>query len=194
MIEREIKLVFPAVDAARAAVRAAGATPSGPRRLQDDALFDSSDGLLRQKGCIVRVRTERWMDGRTPDAITLTFKGPVQPGRMKIREEQETRVENGAALRRVLEALDLQPWFRYQKYREEFAAPELTVAIDETPVGTFIELEGGEEAIVTMTTLLGRTPGDFIRDSYYRLFQARREEYGLTGAHMIFPDQPAVPE
>jgi hypothetical protein len=37
-----------------------------------------------------------------------------------------------------------------------------------------------------MTHALGRTPADFILDSYYRLFIERREEFGLEGDHMLF--------
>ena len=185
MIEREVKLTFPTTDAARAAVRAAGAAASRARRLQDDSLFDTAEQRLRQQGCIVRVRIEHWSGGQ--DTTTLTFKGPVLPSRMKTREEHETRVENRDALMRVLDAAGLRPWFRYQKYREEFAAPDLVIAIDETPVGTFVELEGNEDAILKATDALGRSPADFIRDSYYRLFLSRREQFGLVGEHMIFP-------
>jgi hypothetical protein len=83
----------------------------------------------------------------------------------------------------------MRVWFRYQKYREEFSTPGVVVAIDETPVGTYVELEGDEDAILTMTTALGRSPADFIIDSYYRLFRLflkRRDEFGLAGPHMIF--------
>ena len=185
MIEREVKLSFPSATAARSALLAAGASASRSRRLQDDALYDTPQDFLRGKGCIVRVRTEHWPDNlRT---TTLTAKGPVQPGPMKIREEHETRVDNGDALAQVLDVLGLRPWFRYQKYREEFSAPNLIAALDETPVGVFVEIEGSEEAIRSMTAALGREPGDFILDSYYRLFLSRREEYRLTGPDMLFP-------
>jgi adenylate cyclase class 2 len=130
------------------------------------------------------VRTER--DPTQPDRVILTFKGPVQPGAMKLREEHETGVGDGAALAQVLDALSLRVWFRYQKYREEFSAADLTIAIDETPVGTFVEIEGGEAAILSMTRALGRTPADFILDSYYRLFMTRRDQFGLSGSHMVF--------
>ena len=184
MIEREVKLSFPSAAAARAALLAAGASASQPRRLQDDALYDTPEDYLRGKGCIVRVRTEHWPDNAL--TTTLTVKGPVQPGPMKIREEHETRVEKGDALAQVLDVLGLQPWFRYQKYREEFSAPGLIAALDETPVGVFVEIEGSEEAIRSMTAALGREPSDFILDSYYRLFMKRREQFGLTGPCMLF--------
>jgi adenylate cyclase class 2 len=131
------------------------------------------------------VRTER--EPARPDRVILTFKGPVQPGAMKMRDEYETSIGNGAALAPLLDALSMRVWFRYQKYREEFSAPDLTIAIDDTPVGTFVELEGSEAAISAMTQALGRTPGDFILDSYYRLFMNRRDQFGLNASpHMVF--------
>jgi adenylate cyclase class 2 len=179
VLEREVKLSFRSAEDARAAIVAAGASPLRARRLQEDSLFDTTDERLRRRGCALRVRTEA---GRS----LVTFKGPVQPGTMKVREERETVVGDGETLAGIFEALGLAVWFRYQKYREEFAASELTIAIDETPVGTFVEIEGGEEAIVAMTRAIGRSPADFIVDSYYRLFLARREQFGLTGRHMVF--------
>jgi adenylate cyclase class 2 len=188
LLEREVKLSFPTADAAREAVLAAGAVSARARRLQDDALYDLPDDTLRKQGCVVRVRTERWNDG--PDTTTLTVKGPVQPGQMKVREEHETRVERGDALIQAFDVLGLRTTFRYQKYREEFAIRGLVVAVDETPVGTYVELEGNEDAILTMTVALGRSPGDFIIDSYYRVFMKRREEFGLSGPNMLFTAGP----
>jgi adenylate cyclase class 2 len=108
---------------------------------------------------------------------------------MKLREELETAVADAGVLQRVLEHLDLRVWFRYQKYREEFALGEVVVAIDETPIGTFVELEGTEAGITAAAAGLGRTAADYILDSYCGLFMRYREALGFRGAHMIF-DEP----
>ena len=179
MIEREVKLRFASPDDARSAIRAAGATPLRSRRLQEDALLDTEDEELRRRRCVLRIRAEA---GKS----LLTFKGPVLPGSMKIRDEYETVIGDGEVVQRVLEELGLHVWFRYEKYREEYAAEDVTIAIDETPVGTFVEIEGGEEAILTMTIALGRSPTDFVLDSYRGLFIKHREEFGLTGTNMVF--------
>jgi adenylate cyclase class 2 len=179
VLEREVKLAFDSAAAARDAVVACGATPLRSRRMQEDALFDTEDEQLRRQRCVLRVRSDA---GRS----LLTFKGPVQPGAMKIREEHETVIADGDVMRRILEELGLHVWFRYQKFREEFSAADVTIAIDETPVGTFVEIEGGEEAIQATARALGRTSSDFILDSYRALFVSRREAFGLTGDHMVF--------
>lgn len=182
MIEREVKLRFGNPDEARAAILATGAAPLRCRRLQEDALLDTEDEALRRKQCVLRIRTE---SGKS----LLTFKGPVQPGTMKIREEFETLIGDGTVLQHVLEELGLHVWFRYEKYREEYAAEDVTIALDETPVGTFIEIEGGEHGIMAMTQALGRSSSDFILESYRTLFLKYRSEHGFQSAHMVFADE-----
>ena len=151
-LEREVKLRFDSVEEAREAVQATGATPLRCRRLQEDALLDDPAETLRQRRCVLRVRVE---SGKS----LLTFKGPVQPSPMKLREEIETVIGDGETMLRCLEALGYGVWFRYQKYREEFALGDVVIAIDETPVGVFVEIEGGEQGIVEVTRALGRSPG-----------------------------------
>ena len=179
MLEREIKLQFGSVDEARGAVTATGCTPLLGRRLQEDALLDTEDELLRRRRCVLRVRVE---NGKS----RVTFKGPVQPSAMKIREELETLVGDGEVLLRVFAELGLHVWFRYEKYREEFSHEDVIVAIDETPVGVFVEIEGGEQGIAAMAEALGRSASDYIVDSYRSIFLQRREEFGLTGPDMLF--------
>ena len=182
MLEREVKLRFDSPEQARALILAAGATPLRCRRLQEDALLDTEDETLRRRRCVLRIRTEA---GKS----LLTFKGPVQPSRMKVRDEFETVVSDGEVLQRVLEELGLHVWFRYEKYREEYAAEDVTVALDETPVGTYVEIEGGEQAILTMTAALGRTTADFILDSYRGLFIQHREKHRIGNTNMVFQEE-----
>jgi len=179
VLEREVKIRFPDPDLARAALADIGAVPLRPRRLQDDTLFDTADSALRARRAVVRLRCE-------PDRAFVTFKGPVQPGPMKMREEQETEVSDPDVVRRVLHELGMQAWFRYQKFREEYEAPGVVIALDETPVGTYVELEGSEEGILTVADALGRSPADFILDSYRGLFLAFAQVNNVTARDMLF--------
>ena len=178
MIEREVKLRFDSPDEARAATLATGATLLRERRLQEDALFDTDDEFLQGQKSALRLRTDAGIS-------LLTFKGPVAPGTMKVRDEYETDVGSHAVMTHVFEALGLHVWFRYEKYREEYTATGVTIALDETPVGTYIEIEGDENGILAMTHALGRTPEEFILQSYRRLFVQHRDEYRL-GPNMLF--------
>jgi len=181
-LEREIKLRFENAEDARAAILRAGATPIRCRRLQEDCLLDTPDDRLRILRCVLRVRVE---SGRS----LLTFKGPVQPGLTKARDELETVVGDGALVVRILEQLGFRVWFRYQKYREEFALDDVLVALDETPVGTFVEIEGGDRGIAETAEALGRGPGDYVLDSYRRLYLVDCESRGVAVADMLFDDE-----
>jgi adenylate cyclase class 2 len=178
-IEREIKLSFASVEAARAAIEAAGATPLLGRRLQEDALLDDDSESLRRRGCALRIRCE---GGKS----RITFKGPIQASAMKLRDEFETVVGDGRLLLRVFEELGYHVWFRYEKYREEYAHEDVIVAVDETPVGVYVEIEGSEQGITSMAERLGRGPGDYVLDSYRGLFLQLREARGIAGPDMVF--------
>ena len=184
-LEREIKLRFDSAEEARATILALGATPLHGRRLQEDALLDTEDESLRRQRSTLRVRSE---GGKS----LLTFKGPVLPGIIKIREEHETVVADGVVLLAILESLGMHIWFRYEKYREEFEADDVVIAVDETPVGVFVELEGGEAAIHATARALGRTPADYLTDSYRLLFLQHRDAHGLAGHDMVFAGLPTV--
>lgn len=180
-IEREVKLPFPGPAEARAAVLAAGATLLRGRRLQEDCLLDTTDEVLRRRRCVLRVRMEC---GKS----FLTFKGPVQSAPMKVRDELETMVSDGELLLRIFDELGFHVWFRYQKYREEYTCEDVIVAIDETPVGTFVEIEGSEQGITGMAQALCRTPAEYVTDSYRSLYVRYCQERGLPGADMLFEE------
>jgi adenylate cyclase class 2 len=179
-LEREIKLRFATPDDARAAILAAGATPFRARRFQEDCLLDAPDGRLRGRRSILRIRMEC---GKS----LITFKGPVQqPSTVKVREELETLAGDGPLLIRIFEELGFEVWFRYEKYREEFTLEDVLVALDETPIGVFVEIEGSERGIAAMAEALGRRQDDYVLDSYRGLFAGYCAQHGLAVGDMIF--------
>jgi len=178
-LEREVKLRFDSVDAARTAIVGTEATPIRSRRLQEDYLLDEPAETLRNRRCVLRVRIEAGKN-------LLTFKGPVQPSQMKVREELETVVGDGETMIRCFEHLGYRVWFRYQKYREEYALGDATIAIDETPIGVFVEVEGSERGVTDAAHALGRSPDDYLIDSYRGLFMEHRRARGLPATDMLF--------
>ena len=115
----------------------------------------------------------------------LTFKGAVVPGPLKVREEIETSAASAERLLAILAALGYTPVFRYEKFREELALPGALVAIDETPIGTFLEIEGDADAIHDCARRLGFAAADYITASYRALYLAAAGD-GAAGGDMTF--------
>ncbi len=170
-IETEIKLrIMGGAAEALLRIERQGYRVRIPRTLQVDQVFDRPAGDLRQARQLLRVRSE---NGRA----TLTFKGPPFPGRYKSREELEATTTDAAALVSILDRLGYVPSFRYEKYRTSFALPVEPdpepgiLALDETPIGVYLELEGPEYWIDRTALRLGFSPDDYVTSSYATLYQ-----------------------
>ena len=178
-LEREVKLRYSEPVEAREAILETGARLTRKRRLQQDCLLDPNDGTLKRQNLTLRVRVES-------EQATVTFKGPPIPSTMKLREELETPVGDGSTVLRMLERIGFTIAFRYEKYREEFRSGDVIVAIDETPIGTFVELEGSSQGIEALTVQLGRAQSDYITETYYELFMQTGNPETTASPHMIF--------
>jgi adenylate cyclase, class 2 len=175
-LETEVKLRTAGPEAARASVARLDARPKRPRHFEDNLLLDDAAGSLRAAGTILRLR-------RVPEGGVLTYKGPrlVSDG-MKSREERETAVADPDVTQAILEGLGFRPVFRYQKYREAWDWRGQEVVVDETPIGTFLEIEGDALGIAAAAGAMGFSPADYVTESYVGLFFAS----GGKG-DMVFP-------
>ena len=89
----------------------------------------------------------------------------------------------------ILAGLGYVPAFRYEKYRAIYRSavdPDGIVTIDETPIGTFLELEGEPEWIDRTAVLLGFTPRDYITASYAALYMQYRAAHPGVPKDMRF--------
>jgi len=186
MIETEIKLSVPeGADAATRLLESHGYRELAPRALQTDQIYDLPDATLRKSGRLLRIRSS---EGKA----ILTFKGPVLAGRHKSREELEASTGEGGVLAEILNRLGYIPSFRYEKYRTTFgdavAVADALIALDETPIGVFLELEGPADWIDQTAQRLGFGTGDYITGSYATLY---RDYLKLRGgpADMLFHDR-----
>lgn len=115
----------------------------------------------------------------------VSYKGPAAAVLgVKSREEHEVVVSDADAFERILAGLGLLPRFRYQKYRESYRHGDAEIVIDETPIGTFLEIEAAPERIHELAKALGFSREDYLLESYVALFLAG----GGTG-DMVFERQ-----
>ena len=180
IMEREIKLRYDSPGSARAAVLNLAPTPLRPRRLQSDVVFDTIDRSLAARGEALRVRIEQGHH-------CVTFKSPAPHPTMKLREELETSVDDGVLIMHILTKLGFEVAFRYEKYREEFVRGDVVIAVDETPVGTFVEIEGSDDGVAGTAAALGRGPSDYVLLSYRALFVQACVADGVVPTDMVFP-------
>jgi adenylate cyclase class 2 len=203
--EREIKLRIEDLPALRRALTKLGALVVRPRVHELNVVFDTPDFDLAKDEHLLRIRTETAgpSRGRTSRAGTralVTFKRPVPAAgsngkseRHKVREEIELEVSDEKALARIFEALGLNAWFRYEKFRTTFRLPGsrrwakgLLIELDETPIGIFLELEGPASAIDRAAGAIGFDGRDYVLANYMVLHREYCLSRGEEPRDMLF--------
>ncbi len=164
-LEIEVKVRVDSLPPWRAKLIALGAKLSSPRQLEHNRVFDTPSGSLQAGGVLLRLR-------RCGARSVLTMKKPPQEyGTVyKIRDETEIVVPDFAVIEKILLGIGFRACFCYEKYREGFSLDAAQVLLDETPIGCFIEIEGAPPAIDRVAARLGFSRGDYVIDSYHRLF------------------------
>jgi adenylate cyclase, class 2 len=190
---REIEVKIPVADlpGTLAKLRKLGAVSEG-RVFERNTLYDTPGGDLRRSGRLLRLRTEapapaRGLRGGSSKAV-ITSKVPalVRGSRYKEKLEREVQVRSAAKWPARLRALGFRPGFRYEKYRAAFRLASLHLDLDETPIGEFLELEGRPGEIDRAARALGFSPRDYIRGTYWDLFQAWRRGRARFRKNMTF--------
>jgi len=158
---------------------------------QEDAYFDAPDRNFADTDEALRIRRERRGADDT-EAVALTYKGPLVEEASKTRQEAETRVADGAALRAILEGLGYQRAATVRKERTRYRVDGCTVTLDAVEgLGEFVEVEvetdrdlgaGDAAAAESLDALrgeaagvlerLGLDPDEQIRTSYLGLLLA----------------------
>jgi adenylate cyclase class IV len=142
-----------------------------------------------------------------PTRQILTFKRPTAHqmaaptsrypsfGSHKVRDEIEAQVTDAANLVKIFEGLGMRGWFRYEKYRTTYQLPfwkswarGLLIEVDETPIGTFVELEGPPAAIDRAATEFGYSKKDYILTNYLALYAEDCRRKGQQPQNMLFPN------
>ena len=182
---RETEVKFHVTDRAAFELRllSLGARCEGRER-ERNVLFDDVSGTLRQRGCALRLRT-------TEKGALLTYKGRASFVRgVKSRLELESGVAEPDRIAGLLVELGFAPRFTYDKRRTtwRFTSPERpVVAVDETPLGLFAELEGEDKAVRTLAEELEVPEDSFIPESYVGLWAKAREKDPSLSPDMVFP-------
>jgi adenylate cyclase class 2 len=182
-IETEIKFVVLDVEQLATRLEQAGFSLLTPRTFESNVLYDWPDRTLRARTEILRIRNYggRW---------TMTHKRPPDDSPAedlhKHRVETETELADGTAMAEVFRTLGLIEAFRYEKWRAEWSDGAGHCVIDETPIGTWAELEGTAEWIDQAAERIGLAKADYLTLSYGRLFDDWRKATGSAATDLTF--------
>ncbi len=197
--ETEIKLRVTDIRLVVARLKSLNAAVRG-RVFEQNTLYDTPNSDLWGAGCLLRVRTERPAGSSllAPGlaSAVLTYKAPLRGSsrgtgsvtkpRYKERLEREVPIQHPNRWDEELRALGFRPGFRYEKYRSSFRLPKLHMDLDETPIGTILELEGAPEAIERVAHALGYEPRDYIQATYWDLYTADCKRRRRAPRNMVF--------
>ncbi len=108
--------------------------------------FSKTDEALR-----IRIRKS------SREEILITYKGPREPGRVKIREEIEFPIPSREEAEKILIKLGFKPVARIKKRRRAYRVGNAYVTIDEVEdLGLFMEIEASsEEEVINTRRSLG---------------------------------------
>jgi adenylate cyclase class 2 len=195
---KEVEIKFRIVDqkALTRALKRAGFKQVTRSTHEMNSLYDLPGQKLRKRGELLRLRRygDKWVlthKKKPTHSQKAQMSGAPEAGRHKVRVELETRVENGEQMDAVLRALGFAPTFRYEKYRAEWSDGTAHAVIDETPIGTFGELEGPARWIDRMAEVLGIASRDYITQTYADLFFTWKRSTRSPASEMTFRAIPA---
>ncbi len=204
MQSAEIELKIPVSDPLAFASRLSGLgfALESPRTFEMNTLFDTPGRDLRARHQVLRIR-------QYGEVCTLTHKRmPEADGgetadaaRYKTRIETETTVAEGEALAAIFRELGYGPVFVYEKFRTVWSdvagvsgSGAAHLVLDETPIGTWAELEGPVEWIDRTLRRLRVDAADGLTDSYGKLFLDWKARTGSPAEHLTFAEigQPVL--
>ena len=145
-VEKKFRLTKGQRDAVLKRLPAVGAELEG-EDFEENTLFNGA--ALEVGTCVLRLRR---VDGKA----TLTYKKAL-PGisSIKLRREEETRVEDPEAMQAILVALGFTPALVYEKRRQTWRLGNTEIVIDVLPFGLFMEIEGSATDIRAVERKLG---------------------------------------
>jgi adenylate cyclase class 2 len=190
--EIELKLPVPDPQALQSRLLQLGFHLDTPRTFEQNTLYDTPARDLRAQRQILRIRqygplctvTHKRQASQQPDAT-----------RYKVRIETETIVAEREALAEIFRQIGYLPVFIYEKYRTEWSQPigsssdaAAHLVIDETPIGTFAELEGPTDWIDRTLAELNVDSAICLTDSYGKLFLDWKQRTSSPAENLTFAD------
>lgn len=177
LIEREYKFRVESLGAVAEKLAEVGAERAERSVLERNWLLDSNN-RFRDSGRVLRLR----LDG---SGALMTYKGPVRHEQgARVRTEVEVGVTDVERARSLLKSLGYDEAGYYEKRRATWVLGSTKISLDETPIGSFVEIEG--ERAGEVVSLLGFDAEEAESRSYIALYEAHRAEHPEAPVDMVF--------
>lgn len=168
-IEKKYRLTAAQRETLSRRLREVGAVLQG-KEFEENTLY--AGGNLDPRRQVLRLR-------RAGDKVLLTYKERYESASaIKHQREDETRVEDAAALESILDALGYHPFLVYEKRRATWHVRQAEVVLDELPFGLFVEIEGEEKDITEVESLLNLADAEAEMATYPELTERHGERRG----------------
>ena len=149
--------------------------------LEVNSYFDTGEEKLFRADSGLRLRS-------AGQKCELCYKGPLQDGPYKQREEIQTTIGDARALELVLLRLGFKRALLYEKRRQSWKLGQCRVELDTVPLlGTFVEVEGpSEQAIATVLAELELAEAKSLKKSYPSLLREHLDQANNTTREIRF--------
>jgi adenylate cyclase class 2 len=189
LLETEVKIHVPDLDAIRQRLEQAGAVLVHPRVYEHNVRYEDAAGSLTPRAIVLRLRQDT--------RVRLTYKAPPDadldlPADVRTRFEAEVTVDDFEVMDVILQRLGFHPDVVYEKYRTTYQLDGTEVVLDEMPYGSFVEVEGPAPAIEAVLARLGLGAAPRILVSYMVLFGWVKQTLGLDVHDLTFANFAGV--
>lgn len=171
-VEKKYRLTDKQSEDVIAALDEAGAQCIGEDE-EENIIYGGS--TLSEKNAVLRLRKIR-------DRAILTYKKRLASnGDIKRQVEEETEVEDPAAMQKIVAELGFVPVLIYEKRRRKWSYRSVEIVIDELPFGLYMEIEGSVTSIRETELLLDLDDLESVQETYPQL----TARYGKRNGEVI---------
>jgi len=158
---------------------------------QHDVFFADREMKLIAAGCGLRIRRQKDDNG---ERALLTFKGPREKSRYKVRPEAEVAVTDADTMRTILDALGYRPFVEVVKRRQLWRLDDCEVCLDDVAaLGSFVEVEGpNEQAVAAVLEKLGLADLEPITRGYASMVRQELIRTGKAKSQPVVDDEKGV--
>lgn len=184
-LEIEVKFLISDIESLRQKISKIGAIPHG-RVFEQNIRYENSDCTLGKNRSLLRLRQD------SKATLTVKTEPPEPDDQFKIHREWEVEISDFEQMAAILDFLKFHPEQTYEKWRETYRTEGACLCLDTLPFGTFLEIEGGKNDILSVAKSLALKWEDRILLNYLALFQKLKDRYKLDFRDVTFDNFKSI--